>query len=162
MTTYTTAINSTDEAIKIFQRLGVDEQLAWLWYTYKQMGHFVTPAAPGAAASEIAQGLYRQVADLAHHEQLAVMRAIARNEPSNQIAREYGALSDNTRLAFWLYLARGMDEGTIIPTPNDYALSPDGRDLLAAVETMAFESQITLLRGAVQAMGAQPLSGAAI
>lgn len=162
MTTYTTAVNNTDAAIKIFQQLSIDEQLAWLWFVYKQMGQFVTPAAPGAAASDIANGLYAQVKGQSQNEQLEVMRAIARREPNTPLSREYGSLSANTKLAFWYYLARGMDQGDIIPMPDHYQLSGQGQELLAAIETMDLEAQIKVLRNAVLPMGAEPKSGAAI
>ncbi len=162
MTTYTNAVNSTDAAIQIFRNLGVDEQLAWLWYVYKQMGNSVTPAAPGAAASDIAEGLFEQVKQLPQAEQLEVMRAIARGDQESRISREYDSLSANTKLAFWYALAIGMDNGSIIPMPDKYDLTEQGRDLLAATETMDLESQITLLRNAVVQMGAEPKSGAAV
>lgn len=162
MTAYTNAVNNTDKAIEIFHGLSVDDQLAWLWYVYKQVGQAVTPAAPGAASSEIARKLCEQVQQQSQQEQLASMRAIATSDQGNLIGREYGSLSADTKLAFWYLLAVGMDDGSIIGMPEDYALSEKGRDLLAAIETMDFESQITLLRGAVREMGAEPKAGAAV
>jgi len=38
MTTYTAAVNDSNNAIQIFKRLGTDEQLALLWFIYEQMG----------------------------------------------------------------------------------------------------------------------------
>jgi hypothetical protein len=163
MSTYNTAVNSTDKAIKIFHSLGVDDQLAWLWYAYQKMGGSITPAAPGAASPNIAEGLYNQVKQQSQHEQLETMRAIARRDSDNVISREYGSLGSDTKLAFWYALALGMDEGSIIGMPEDYELKDgQGRDLLAAAETMDFESQITLLRNAVEPMGAEPKQGAAV
>lgn len=162
MTTYTNAVNSTDSAIKIFRSLATDDQLAWLWYVYKQMGHFVTPAATGSASSEISNRLFEQVKQQPQNEQLETMRAIAQRDKDNLLSREYGSLGSDTKLAFWYILAVGMDDGSVIPMPNDFELSEKGRDLLAAIETMDFESQITLLRNAVQPMGAEPESGAAV
>ena len=60
MTTYTAAVNDSNNAIQIFKRLGTDEQLALLWFIYEQMGDRVTPAAPGSASPDIAAGLYDQ------------------------------------------------------------------------------------------------------
>lgn len=162
MTTYTLAANDTNAAIEIFRKLGTDEQLAWLWFIYKQMGDAVTPAAPGAAGEEIAGGLYRQVEALSQPDQLEAMRAIAKRDQNNRISREYGSLSDNTRLAFWFFLAQGMDKGAIIPMPDNYQLSPTGTDLLAAMETADFETQITVLRQSVDAMGNEPRQGAEV
>ena len=97
-----------------------------------------------------------------HNQQLEAMRAIAQKEQSSQISREYGSLSSNTKLAFWFYLAQGMDKGEIVPMPEDYELTPQGQDLLAAIESMDFEEQITVLRNAADAMGGEPASGAKV
>ncbi|MEO1295193.1 MAG: orange carotenoid protein N-terminal domain-containing protein [Cyanobacteria bacterium J06636_16] len=162
MATPTNATNDTDKATEIFYRLSIDDQLAWLWYAYKQMGNALTTAAPGAASSEISGGLVKQVEAMSQSDQLEAMRAIARRDQDNRISREYGSLSANTKLAFWYELAVGMDSGSIMPMPPQYDMKDTGRDLLATVETMDFESQITILRNAVVAMGAEPLAGAAI
>lgn len=162
MSTYNTAVNSTDKAIKIFQSLSIDGQLAWLWYAYQKMGDSITPAAPGAASPNIAEGLFDQVKQQSQNEQLETMRAIARQDSDHVLSREYGSLGSDTKLAFWYALALGMDEGVIIGMPDDYSFSEQGRDLLAAAETMDFESQITLLRNAVEPMGAEPKAGAAV
>jgi hypothetical protein len=95
-------------------------------------------------------------------EQLETMRAIARCDRDNLISREYGGLSANTKLAFWYALALGMDKGMIIPMPDQYDLSDQGQQLLAAIETMDFEAQITLLRNAVVDMGAEPQPGTGV
>jgi hypothetical protein len=162
MTTYTAAVNDSNNAIQIFKRLGTDEQLALLWFIYKQMGDRVTPAAPGSASPDIAAGLYDQAKAMDHNQQLEAMRAIAQKEQSSQLSREYGSLSSNTKLAFWFYLAQGMDKGEIIPMPENYELTTQGQDLLAAIESMDFEEQITVLRNAVDAMGGEPASGAKV
>lgn len=162
MSTYNTAVNSTDKALQIFQNLGVDDQLAWLWYAYKKMGDSITPAAPGAASPNIAEGLYNQVKQQPQDEQLETMRSLVRRDADHVVCREYGSLGSDTKLAFWYALALGMDEGSIIGMPDDYNFSGQGQELLAATETMDFESQITLLRNAVEPMGAEPPSGAAV
>lgn len=141
-----------------FQRLTTDDQLALLWFVYAEMGKSVTPAAPGAARLHLAEGLLNQIRNLASHEQLAAMRDLAarRNTP---ISRAYGALSVNTKLAFWYQLAQWMDEGTVIAMPQGYALSNDARDLLGVLVTKAdFSQQITILRKAVIDMGVDPLA----
>lgn len=159
---YTNAVNNPDTALEMFRQLGTDDQLAWLWFVYEQMGDSVTPAAPGAASSEIVSGLFEQVKQQPHEEQLNIMRAIAKRDSSHQISREYGSLSANSKLAFWYFLSCGMDEGTIIPMPEEYEMADAGEDLLAALETMDFEQQIRILRDAVAGMGAEPASGSAI
>lgn len=161
MTFTTDNISSYDQGKEAFKGLSVDTQLALLWFVYTKLGSSITPAAPGASGSEIAQGLFNQVKELPHEEQLQVQRDIASNADT-QISREYGSLSPETKLAFWYYLAQGMENGTIIPMPPNYELAQSGKDLLAKIELMEFSQQIDFLRGAVLPMGAEPESGAAI
>jgi hypothetical protein len=148
-------------ALSGYQSLSTDEKLAFLWYVYEKMGTSVTPAAPGAASDEIAEGLYNQVKELSFPEQLDVQRQIIEGQNS-VISREYGSLSKNTKLYFWYRLAQGMDEGTIIPVPDDYKPSGTVTQLLSQIESLDFEQQITFLRKAVIDAGAEPNAGAEI
>lgn len=148
-------------ALASYNNLTTDEKLALLWYVYTKMGTSVTPAAPGAAADEIAEGLFNQVKELSFEEQLEVQRKIIESQDS-LISREYGSLSENTKLYFWYRLAQGMEAGTIIPVPNDYEPSGGVTELLSQIEIMEFEQQITFLRDAVVDAGAEPKSGAAV
>lgn len=154
-------LHAYDQGKQAFQGMDVDQQLAVLWFVYTKMGKSITPAAPGASGSDIAQGLFNQVKELPHEEQLQVQRDIA-SKANTQISREYGSLSPETKLAFWYFLAQGMDSGTIIPMPPNYELSQAGKDLLAKIEGMDFQHQIDFLRGAVLPMGAEPASGSDI
>lgn len=159
--TVTIPTNNSDAAIKVFNQLDTDDQLAFLWFVYEHMGDDITPAAPGSASPEIAGGLFEQVKQKSHSEQLEIMRQLARKQDS-QISREYGSLGSDTKLAFWYYLAQGMEDGTIIPMPDDYDISEQGEELLNALEGMDFEFQITVLRNAVLPMGTEPKGGAKI
>lgn len=156
-----TTVSSYDQGKQAFKRLSVDDQLGLLWFVYTELGGSITPAAPGAAGSEIAQGLFNQVKELSHEEQLQVQRDIVSNADT-QISREYGSLSPETKLAFWYFLAQGMESGTIIPVPPDYELPQEGKTLLGQIETMEFDQQIDFLRGAVLPMGAEAKGGAEI
>lgn len=156
-----TTISSYDQGKEAFKGLSVDDQLGLLWFVYTKIGSSVTPAAPGAAGSEIAQGLFNQVKELSHEKQLQVQRDIASNADT-LISREYGSLSPETKLAFWYFLAQGMENGTIIPVPPDYELPQEGKDLLGRIESMDFQQQIDFLRGAVLPMGAEAKGGAEI
>ncbi len=156
-----TTTNSYDQGKQALKGLNVDDQLALLWFVYTKLGSSITPAAPGASGSEIAQGLFNQVKQLPHEQQLQVQRDIASNADT-QISREYGSLSPETKLAFWYYLAQGMENGTIIPMPPNYELPQQGKDLLAQIESMEFNQQIDFLRGAVLPMGAEARGGSEI
>lgn len=144
-----------------YNNLTTDEKLALLWYVYTKMGTSITPAAPGAAADEIADGLFNQVKELPFEEQLGVQRNIIEGKDSI-ISREYGSLSENTKLYFWYRLAQGMEAGTIIPVPDNYEPTGGVTELLSQIELMEFEQQITFLREAVVNAGAEPKSGAQI
>ncbi|HAA31954.1 MAG TPA: Orange carotenoid protein [Cyanobacteria bacterium UBA8553] len=154
-------ISSYDQGKQAFKGLNVDDQLGLLWFVYTKLGSSITPAAPGASGSEIAEGLFNQVKALPHEQQLQVMRDIVSNADI-QIGREYGSLSPETKLAFWYFLAQGMENGTIIPMPSDYKLPQEGKDLLTQIESMDFNQQIDFLRGAVLPMGAAARGGSEI
>ncbi len=158
--TFTTA-SAYDQGKADIQSLSVDDQLGVLWFVYTEMGKSITQAAPGASGSDIAQGLFDRVKALPHQEQLQVMRDIA-SKANTEISRIYGSMSPETKLAFWYFLAVGMDEGTIIPVPPDYQLPDAGKALLGKVQGMDFQQQIDFLRGTVLEMGAEAAPGAGI
>ncbi len=157
----TTSDKNINPALNSYKNLSTDEKLALLWYVYTKMGTSITPAAPGAAADEIAEGLFNQVKELPFEEQLGVQRNIIEGKDS-LISREYGSLSENTKLYFWYRLAQGMEAGTIIPVPDNYEPTGGVTQLLSQIELMEFEQQITFLRDAVVNAGAEPKSGAQI
>lgn len=149
--------NTASDLVEAFQGLDADTQLALFYFIYKEMGGAVTPAAPGAStvSPAIAEGLFNQVKDLPHEEQLNVQRdLIARR--NTQLTREYGAVGDTTKLLFWYLLAQGMDNRTIIPMPADYQLAQEAQQLLDRVKAMEFEQQITFFRNYVAPMGVDP------
>lgn len=154
---------AVNQAVEAFRCLEVDHQLALFWFIYKEMGKSITPAAPGAstAAPEIAEGLFNQVKDMSHEEQLQIQRDLI-SGADTQIARQYGSLSDTTKLLFWYLLAQGMDNGTVIPMPSDYQLSAASQEILDGIKQMPFEQQITTFRSYVSPMGAEPKAGAEI
>jgi hypothetical protein len=156
-----TSEQNVSRALSSYNSLSTDDKLALLWYVYTKMGTSVTPAAPGAAADEIAEGLYNQVKELSFEEQLDVQRKIIEGQ-DNLISREYGSLSENTKLFFWYRLAQGMEAGTIVPMPDGYEPSGSVTQLLSQIESMEFEQQITFLRDAVVDAGAEPKSGSQI
>ncbi|MBD6620199.1 Orange carotenoid protein [Komarekiella sp. 'clone 1'] len=151
------------EHVQAWQKLDVDQQLALFWFIYKEMGSSITPAAPGAstASPEIAEGLFNQVKELSHEEQLQLQRDLI-NKADSQLSRQYGSLGDTTKLLFWYRLSQGMDNGTIIPVPSDYQLPLEAEALFNKIQVIPFEQQITLFRDYVAPMGAEPKAGAEI
>ncbi|MES1021514.1 orange carotenoid protein N-terminal domain-containing protein [Gloeocapsa sp. BRSZ] len=143
--------------IALFKRLSVDDQLALLWYAYTEMGRSITPAAPGAARLQLAEGLLSQIKAMSHAEQLQVMRDLAANR-NTAISRAYGVLSTNTKLAFWYELSVLMDRGIVVPMPPGYQPSSAVTEVLEAIKSLDFGQQITVLRSAVVDMGVDPLA----
>ena len=148
------AVASTTAQIK---RLSVDDQLAMLWFAYTEIGRSITPAAPGAARLQFAEGLLNQIKQMPHQEQLKAMRDIA-NRVGTPISRSYGVLSTNTKLAFWYQLAEMMAEGVVIPVPEGYKMSRQASQALASMTQLEFGQQITVLRKVVADMGTDPFA----
>lgn len=152
-----TSANAVAQTTAQFKRLSVDDQLAALWFIYKQLGRSITPAAPGAARLQLAEGLLEQIKQMPPASQLQVMRdlVLGTNTP---LTRAYGVFSANTKLGFWYQLAELMKEGTVIPVPDNYKLSADAAQVICAIEELEFNQQITMLRNAVVDMGVDPLA----
>lgn len=153
-TQQTDAVSATTAQIK---RLSVDDQLALLWFSYTEIGRSITPAAPGAARLQLAEGLLNQIKQMSHAEQLLVMRDLATNA-NTQISRSYGLLSVNTKLAFWYQLAELMKDGFVVAVPAGYRMSRDAEKAFEALKQLDFGQQITVLRNAVVDMGVDPLA----
>lgn len=155
MTVATDAMSSSPELLAAFQKLGVDEQLGLFWVIYTEMGASITPAAPGAstASPAIAEGLFDQVKAMSAEEQLELQRDLILGK-STEMTRQYGSLSDTTKLLFWYLLAEGMSAGTVIQVPESYTLPDSGQQILEQIKALEFQQQITLFRDYVSPMGA--------
>lgn len=149
--------NAVPATTALFKRLNIDDQLAVLWYVYTECGRSITPAAPGAARLQLAEGLLNQIKQMPHAEQLEVMRDLAAKRNS-QISRSYGILSPNTKLAFWYQLAELMVQGFVVSMPPGYQLSRDAEKVLEAIKQLDFGQQITVLRNTAIDMGIDPLA----
>ncbi|NJL00123.1 MAG: Orange carotenoid protein [Spirulinaceae cyanobacterium SM2_1_0] len=150
----TGSVATVTEQIK---RLGADDQLALLWFAYTQMGRTITPAAPGAARLQFAQGLLEQFKAMSHDEQMKAMRDLV-NQINSPISRSYGVLSVNTKLAFWYRLSEMMTAGTVVPVPASYRMNEATLRAFDAIQRLEFGQQITVLRSAVVKMGVDPLA----
>ncbi|MEJ1931564.1 orange carotenoid protein N-terminal domain-containing protein [Nostoc sp. NIES-2111] len=163
MTFTQTGDQTIREYVKSWQNLDTDEQLALFWFIYKEMGHSITPAAPGAStvSPTIAEGLFNQVKELEDEEQLQLQRDLI-NNVDTQLTREYGSLGDTTKLLFWYLLSQGMDQGTIVSFPANYQLSAESQQLFESIKGLEFQQQITLFRDYVSPMGAEAKAGAEV
>lgn len=138
--------------IALFDQLGVDDQLALLWYAYTEMGKTITPAAPGAARLQFAERLLNDIRQMSSEEQMQVMRELARRADT-PISRTYGYFSVNTKLAFWFELGELMKQGLVTPVPTGYQMSPGVQVVLEAIKKLDAGQQITVLRNTVVDMG---------
>jgi len=151
-----TAAGTVDTTVQKFQQLSADDQLAALWFIYLQTGKSITPAAPGSARLQLAEGLMDQVKNMNHQDQLQFMRDLV-NNVNTPASRSYSVLSANTKLAFWYRLAEWMEDGTVIPMPNGYHMSEAANQVVATMERLEFNQQITILRRVVMNMGVDAL-----
>ncbi|MDY6901860.1 MAG: orange carotenoid protein N-terminal domain-containing protein [Cyanobacteriota bacterium] len=151
------------EIVQSIQKLDVDEQLALFYFIYKEMGDSITPAAPGAStvSPAVADGLFNQVKELSQEEQLQLQRDLI-NKADTVHTREYGGMSDTTKLLFWYRLAQGMDAHTIIPMPSNYEISSQSKEIIEKIKPLDFGVQMSLFRDYVAPMGSEPKSGSAV
>jgi Orange carotenoid protein, N-terminal len=149
-----TTSNLNPQLISTFEMLSTDQKLALFWYIYKEVGKSITPAAPGAstASPAVAEGIFQQVLEMSHEEQLQLQRDLVERKDGT-ISREYGALSDTTKLLFWYLLAQGMDRTEVVPMPEDYSLEPQSSQCLTQLQAHEHSEQITILRELVAPMG---------
>ncbi len=141
--------------IALFEQLGVDDQLALLWYAYTELGRSITPAAPGAARLQLAEGVLNQIKQMTAQEQTQVMRDLA-NHADTPISRSYAVLSVNTKLAFWFELGELMKQGVVAPIPPGYQMSSGVKVVLEAIQKLDPGQQITVLRNTTVNMGFEP------
>ncbi|MBE9111250.1 Orange carotenoid protein [Nodosilinea sp. LEGE 07298] len=149
------SVTPVSSTIAAFKGLATDEQLGLLWVLYENMGRSITPAAPGVARMQFAEGLLTQVRAMVPSEQLQFMRDLVerKNTPNT---RAYGILTNNTKLAFWYQLAEDMRAGAVIAVPDAYTLTAAAVAVFGQISKLDFNQQITVLRQAVVAMGVDP------
>ena len=73
------------------------------------------------------------------------------------IARAYGMLTSNNKLAFWYQLAEWMRSGEVVPVPTGYQLSAPATKVFEKIAALGFNQQIAVLRLIVGKMGINSL-----
>jgi Orange carotenoid protein, N-terminal/Nuclear transport factor 2 (NTF2) domain len=126
-----------------FKQLSAEDQLAWTWFAYLEMG------------MQFAEATMNQVKQMTFQEQTQVMCDLA-NNADTPICRIYATWSANIKLGFWYQLGVWMDEGTVAPIPQGYKLSANASSVLEAVKNLDPGQQITVLRSSVVDMGFDP------
>lgn len=138
-----------------FNQLSAEDQLAWIWFAYLEMGTTITVAAPGAASMQFAEGTMNQIKQMSFAEQTQVMCDLA-NHADTPICRTYGTWSANIKLGFWYQLGQWMEDGTVAPIPPGYQLSANAAAVLQVIRDLDQGQQITVLRNTVLNMGFDP------
>jgi hypothetical protein len=135
-----------------FNQLSVEDQLAWIWFSYLEMGKTVTVAAPGAASMQLAETTLNELKQMSFLEQTKVMFDLA-NRADTPISRTYAIWSVNIKLGFWYKLGQWMEEGIVAPIPSSYQLSANATAVLQTLKEIDPGQQITVLRNSVVDMG---------
>ena len=138
-----------------FNQLSAEDQLAWTWFAYLEMGKTITIAAPGAASMQFAEPTLNQIRQMTFAEQTQVMCDLA-NHTDTPLCRTYATWSPNIKLGFWYQLGQWMDQGIVAPIPSGYQLSANAAAVLQAVRELDQGQQITVLRNSVVNMGFDP------
>jgi hypothetical protein len=138
-----------------FNQLSAEDQLAWTWFAFLEMGKTVTVAAPGAANMQFAEATLNQIRQMSFPEQTQVMCDLA-NRADTPICRTYATWSPNIKLGFWNQLGEWMEQGVVAPIPSGYQLSANAMAVLDDLKSMDQGQQITVLRNSVVDMGFDP------
>jgi hypothetical protein len=138
-----------------FNQLSPEDQLAWIWFTYLEMGKTVTIAAPGAASMQLAELTLEEIKKMSFQQQTQVMCDLA-NRADTPICRTYATWTQNIKLGFWYQLGQWMEQGIVAPIPEGYQLSANALAVLETLKTLEPGQQITILRNSVLDMGFDP------
>ena len=135
-----------------FNQLSAEDQLAWIWFAYLEMGKTITVAAPGAANMQFAEPTLNAIKAMSFQEQSQVMCDLA-NHADTPICRTYATWTANIKLGFWYKLGELMEQGVVAPIPEGYKLSANASAVLASLQSLDSGQQITVLRNTVVDMG---------
>lgn len=138
-----------------FNQLNAEDQLAWIWFAYLEMGKSVTVAAPGAANMQFAEPTLDEIKAMEFQEQSQVMCDLA-NRADTPICRTYATWTPNIKLGFWFRLGEWMEQGIVAPIPEGYKLSANAKAVLETLQGLESGQQITVLRNTVVDMGFDP------
>ena len=135
-----------------FNQLSAEDQLAWIWFAYLEMGKTITVAAPGAANMQFAEPTIDAIKAMGFQEQSQVMCDLA-NHADTEICRTYATWTTNIKLGFWYRLGELMEQGIVAPIPEGYKLSANAKAVLTTLQGLDSGQQITVLRNTVIDMG---------
>ncbi|MBE9048113.1 orange carotenoid-binding protein [Pleurocapsales cyanobacterium LEGE 10410] len=148
----TLSANAVPALITRFNQLSAEDQLAWIWFAYLEMGKTITVAAPGAANMQFAEPTLDEIKQMSFQEQSQVMCDLA-NHADTPICRTYATWTPNIKLGFWYRLGEWMEQGIVAPIPEGYKLSANANAVLQTLIGLDSGQQITVLRNTVVDMG---------
>ncbi len=151
----TLSADAVPALIARFNQLSAEDQLAWIWFAYLEMGKTITVAAPGAANMQFAEPTLNEIKQMSFQEQSQVMCDLA-NRADTPICRTYATWTPNIKLGFWYRLGEWMEQGIVAPIPEGYKLSANANAVLQTLIGMESGQQITVLRNTVVNMGFDP------
>lgn len=141
---------TAENYIDRLKSLSSDDQLAVLWFLYKDIAKDkITPEAE-REGEELgkANTLVDNIKGMSQDEQLQVQKDILAGNDREEF-NTYKSYSSNQRLFFWYQLAAEMERGSVVEFPSDYELSAQGKELLKSLETIGFNQQLVFIRDAV-------------
>ena len=148
----TLSADAVPALIARFNQLSAEDQLAWIWFAYLEMGKTITVAAPGAANMQFAEPTLNEIKAMSFQEQSQVMCDLA-NHADTPICRTYATWTPNIKLGFWYRLGEWMEKGIVAPIPEGYKLSANANAVLQTLIGLDSGQQITVLRNTVVDMG---------
>ena len=139
-----------EEKINQLHSLSDDDQLAVLWFLYKDIAkEQITPEAEREGENlDQANSLINSIKEMSKDDQLQVQKDILAGSDREEFST-YKSYSSNQKLFFWYQLAAQMEQGSVVQLPSDYQLSSEGKELLKSLETIGFDQQLTFMRNAV-------------
>ena len=149
---------TVEEKVYHLHSLGMDEQLAVLWYIYRDFvkGN-ITPEAerPDENLSQT-EGLVEQIRQMSAEDQLQVQKELIIGKKRAEFTT-YQQYSSNQKLFFWYSLAAEMERGKVVQVPDDYRLSPDAQQLLDSVLELEFSEKLVFIKDVVGLGAAQSI-----
>ena len=144
------------EKVYHLHSLGTDEQLAVLWYVYRDLvKDNITPEAERPDENlEKSSALIQKVKQMSPEEQLQVQKDLIIGKKTEEF-QTYVEYSSNQKLFFWYQIAAEMEQGNMVQVPDDYQLSPDAQQLLDGVKGLGFSNQLVFIKDAVGLGAAQ-------
>lgn len=139
-----------EEYINQLKSLSSDDQLAVLWFLYKDIAKGkITPEAEREGENlGQANSLVDKVKGMSKDDQLQVQKDILGGSDREEF-NIYKSYTSNQRLFFWYQLAAEMEQGSVVEFPSDYQLADGGKELLDKLKTIGFDQQLVFMKDVV-------------